>query len=385
MSGRIAIVGAGAAGLATARAYRESGGTGAVTMIGREPRAPYRRPPLTKEFLRGELPVEELSLEREGWFAEHEVELRLGCTVRAIDPDRGAVETDEGELRAAAIVLATGSEPVRPPLPGAEHPDVFTVREQGDSERIAQRVRPGAHAVVLGSGFIGCEIAGSLAMLGARVTMVAQEDAPQRERLGEQAAARIAGWLEELGVELVAGAQVGEIEDGRVAVLEDGRRIAGECILLGTGARPRVALAEAAGASVEHGAVAVDQHMRAGAGLLAAGDVAYAFNPSAGRRLRVEHWGEALAHGEIAGKVLAGVRARWDQVPGFWSTIGERTLKYAAWGDGYDASELVEHGDGAFTVWYSRAGALVGVLASERDEDYERGQELIRRGEGAPS
>ncbi|HUA75827.1 MAG TPA: FAD/NAD(P)-binding oxidoreductase [Solirubrobacteraceae bacterium] len=384
MSGRIVIVGAGPAGLATARAYRENGGTGAVTMIGSEPRAPYRRPPLTKAFLRGEMPVEELPLARESWYAEHEVELRLGCTAREVDPDGGAVETDEGELRAEAIVLATGSEPVLPPLPGVEHPDVLTVREQGDSERVAQRARPGAQVLVLGSGFIGCEIAGSLALNGAHVTMIAQEDAPQQERLGGEVAARLAGWLGELGVELVAGARVEEVEDGRIAVLDDGRRVVGECMVLGTGSRPRVELAEAAGASVEQGAVAVDEHMRASDRLLAVGDVACAHNPSAGRRLRVEHWGDALAHGEIAGKTLAGAQARWDQVPGFWSTIGRRTLKYAAWGDGYDASDLVEHGEDAFTVWYSRAGRLVGVLTSERDEDYERGQELIRGGRRAP-
>ncbi len=128
----------------------------------------------------------------------------------------------------------------------------------------------------------------------------------------------------------------------------------------------------------------VDAQMRAGERLLAVGDVAFAHNASAGRRLRVEHWGDALAHGEVAGKALAGRAAAWEEVPGFWSTIGERTLKHAAWGDGYDASELVEHADGAFTVWYSRAGTLVGVLTHDCDRDYERGRELIRRGAAAP-
>src|SRR6185312_15071564 len=357
--GGIVIVGAGPAGLATARAYRESGGSAAVTIVGRERAAPYRRPPLTKEFLRGEIAAEELPIEPEEWYRENEVRLVLGREVSAIDHRRGTVSLEGEELPADEIVLATGSEPVRPELPGAEHPQVMTVREIENSRRIA-------------------------ALLGAHVTLIAQEAAPQQERLGAEVAKRLAGWLSDLGVELLAGAEVRAIEDGRVAVLEDGRRVAAECVLLGTGARPRVELARDAGLDVEEGALPVDARMRACEGLLAAGDVAFAQNASAGRPLRVEHWGDALAQGEIAGEALAGRDSAWAQVPGFWSTIGEHTLKHAAWGDGYDSSELVEHPGGAFVSWYSRAGTLVGVLTSERDGDYERGRELIERGADGP-
>ncbi|HXD53677.1 MAG TPA: FAD-dependent oxidoreductase [Solirubrobacteraceae bacterium] len=382
--GGIVIVGAGPAGLATARAYRESGGSAAVTIVGRERAAPYRRPPLTKEFLRGEIAAEELPIEPEEWYRENEVRLVLGREVSAIDHRRGTVSLEGEELPADEIVLATGSEPVRPELPGAEHPQVMTVREIENSRRIAERVGEGTRVIVLGSGFVGCELAGSLALLGAHVTLIAQEAAPQQERLGAEVAKRLAGWLSDLGVELLAGAEVRAIEDGRVAVLEDGRRVAAECVLLGTGARPRVELARDAGLDVEEGALPVDARMRACEGLLAAGDVAFAQNASAGRPLRVEHWGDALAQGEIAGEALAGRDSAWAQVPGFWSTIGEHTLKHAAWGDGYDSSELVEHPGGAFVSWYSRAGTLVGVLTSERDGDYERGRELIERGADGP-
>jgi 3-phenylpropionate/trans-cinnamate dioxygenase ferredoxin reductase subunit len=380
----IVIVGAGPAGLATARAYRECGGTAPVTILGREPRAPYRRPPLTKEFLRGEMSAEELPLEQEGWYSEHEVQVRLGCEVDAIDPQAGTVRVDGESIQAEAIVLATGSEPVRPKLPGIEHVRVLSVRELPDSERIAERVRAGTHALVIGSGFIGCEIAASLARVGARITLIAQEDAPQRDRVGLAAALRIGDWLRELGVELVTGAEVRAIEDGRAALLGDGRRFEAEWVLLGTGAAPRGGLAEGAGVPVKQGAVLVDAQMRARDRLLAVGDVAFAYNASAGRGLRVEHWGDALAHGEIAGKTLAGHGAAWQEVPGFWSKIGEHTLKHAAWGDGYDSSELLAHAEGAFTVWYSSAGTLVGVLTHDRDGDYERGRELIREGAAAP-
>lgn len=118
--------------------------------------------------------------------------------------------------------------------------------------------------------------------------------------------------------------------------------------------------------------------------MLAVGDVAYAHNRCAGRRLRVEHWGDALGQGELAGRVLAGQDAQWQDVPGFWSMIGQHTLKYAAWGDGYEDSRFEEHPDGAFAVWYSRGGKLVGALTHERDGDYERARRLIAAGESPP-
>jgi NADPH-dependent 2,4-dienoyl-CoA reductase/sulfur reductase-like enzyme len=118
--------------------------------------------------------------------------------------------------------------------------------------------------------------------------------------------------------------------------------------------------------------------------VLAAGDAALAFNAAAGRHLAVEHWGEALAMGKVAGQTAAGADASWDEVPGFWSTIGGRTLKYAAWGDGFDQAALVDHGSGSFTAWYSRDGVAVGVLTHDADNDYERGQILIEQGRPAP-
>jgi NADPH-dependent 2,4-dienoyl-CoA reductase/sulfur reductase-like enzyme len=136
-------------------------------------------------------------------------------------------------------------------------------------------------------------------------------------------------------------------------------------------------------AIVVDGSMCVEQASRAGeaqCAVLAVGDVAYAYNARAGRHLCVEHWGDALGQGEVAGRVLAGEPTAWDSVPGFWSTIGEHTLKYAAWGDGHDDARFEQHDEGAFTVWYSHEGALVGVLTHERDDDYERGRELIGAG-----
>lgn len=385
---RIVIVGAGPAGLSTARAYREQGGTARVTLIGEEPRLPYERPPLTKELLRGEVNAAELPIEPGPWFEANDVELLRGVKVVAIDPGAGAVSSESGErLPADAIVLASGSRPLRPDLPGFDDPAVMTMRELPDSLTLAERALAGGPVLVIGTGFIGCEIAGSLAMRGVEVVLIGQEAFPQAERLGEGAGRRIAGWLEHLGVAPVAGASVAAVEDARIVVLEDGRRLSGSCVVLGMGTQPRGELASAAGLATREGALCVDAHMRSISGegtVLAVGDVAHAMNVSAGRSLRVEHWGDALSHGEVAGHALAGGGERWEDVPGFWSTIGRETLKYAAWGDGYEDARLIEHANGGFTVWYAREGAAVGVLTHERDEDYERGRELIRACEPAP-
>jgi 3-phenylpropionate/trans-cinnamate dioxygenase ferredoxin reductase subunit len=387
---RIVIVGAGPSGLATARAYREHGGSGSVTLVGEELLLPYRRPPLTKDFLRGELDAGELPLEQVPWFTANDVRPLLGTRAVAIDPDRGAVSLEDGEeLEAEAIVLASGSEPVRPQLPGFEDGSIMTMRTLPDSLALAERAREGDTVSVIGSGFIGCEIAASLAMRGASVTLIGEETLPQRGRLGEEVAKRLAAWLIQDGVRLLGGVAVSAIDHGRTVVLEDVRRIDGSCVVLGMGARPRGQLARDAGLPMHADAVLVDGSMRAcadagsgsGSGrVLAVGDVAHALNLSAGRHLRVEHWGDALAHGEIAGRTLAGVEAAWEEVPGFWSTIGRRTLKYAAWGDGYEECRVEDRADGGFSAWYERGGVCVGVLTHACDRDYERGRELIRRG-----
>jgi len=377
------VLGGGPAGLSATWAYREAGGRGAVGIVTDEHRVPYNRPPLTKELLRGEASEDELPIKAERWFVERGVSLVSGRAV-GIDPTERIVSLSGGRgLRYRSCVLATGAEPTRLPVPGADHPAVRVIRTLDHVRELTSRLDDGDPVVVIGSGFIGCEIAASLKRRGHEVTLVSGEDEPNAARLGPEAAAEIRRWLESDGVELSLGAQVDEIAAGNGALeVRAGRvRAQGTVIVMAAGVAPRGELAAAAGLDLYEGAVPVNSAMRASHdGLYAAGDVAYAENARAGRRLRVEHWGDALGQGEVAGRSAAGERVQWDAVPGFWSTIGSRVLKHAAWGDGFDRSRLERHGGGAFTAWYASDGRIVGVLTHEADDDYERGRSLIADG-----
>ncbi len=379
----IVIIGGGPAGLATARAYREARGAASVKILSTELYAPYNRPPLTKEFLRGEIPAEELPLENEEWFTRNAVKLELSTTAHTIDRERQVVVTDGEEIPYDVCVLATGSEPIRIPVPGGDDPEILVMRTIENSARLALRVGEGDSAVVVGSGFIGCEAAASLAMRGAHVTLVSQEVLPQGARLGEETGNRVQTWLEDRGINLRMGVDVEGItrqDAGYEVSLGDGSTVRGETVVFGTGVAPRLELAQSAELEIDSGVI-TDSSMRTSApDIFTVGDIAYAENEAAGRRLRVEHWGEALEHGRIAGTVLAGGEAKWTTAPGFWSTIGDKTLKYVAWGDGWDDLRFEDHGDGAFTVWYGNEGVCVGVLTHNADGDYERGRKLVEAG-----
>lgn len=376
----LVIVGGGAAAHACIGAYRDRGGDLPITLVSDDDRLPYFRPALTKGLLTGELDVASIGLADDpGWYADHGTNAWLSCSATGIDLRTCTVTTDRGPIGYESLVLATGSSASRLPVPGAQDPRVLTLRHAADSERLLLEVADGQPVLVIGSGFVGCEVAASLRKRGLEVTMATREAAPQHDRLGPAVGELIGGWLGDLGVHVHAGAELSEIDhvDGAArARFSNGLRLEAAHVVIAGGATTNIDIARTAGLATDD-AVEVDASMRtATTGVYAVGDIAAALHPVAARRLRVEHWGDAERMGTVAGAVIAGDQAAWTQVPGFWSNIGGRQLKYVAWGDGHDEVLVRPSADGV-TIWYGRQGLCAGVLTYEHDDDLARGEALI--------
>jgi NADPH-dependent 2,4-dienoyl-CoA reductase/sulfur reductase-like enzyme len=377
----LVVCGGGPAGHAAIRAYREAGGAGTVLLATREDRLPYARPPLSKEYLRGEMTAAELPLDDVAWYAAKEIVTALSSPVRGLDAAHRRLLLAGETIDFATVILATGATPATLPVPGGDDPSILRLREPHDSDRIRSAGARGSVAVI-GSGFIGCEVAASLAITGTRVQLVGEEAVPQAALLGDDAGKRIARWLTDFGVELVLGSAVQRIEEGRRVFLANGREVVADAIVTGAGIEPNTELARTAGMELDNDRVPCDASMQTVApGVLVAGDAAYAWNAAARRRLVVQHWGEAERMGEIAGHIAADQHDAWEQAPGFWSGIGDHTLKHVAWGDGHDDTRLLAgDDDDTFAVLYGRRGTLVGVLTSNLDEVYEQGGALVESG-----
>ncbi|MBV8347053.1 MAG: FAD-dependent oxidoreductase [Mycolicibacterium sp.] len=373
------VIGSGPAGVCAAATFRQHNDQLPVHIITADPDLPYARPPLSKEFLRGE--TDDVALHPGTWFADRSIELVYGAIVDGIDLAEHSVIAGGVHHRYQALVLACGASPAPLPVPGGE--TALQLRSLADAARLRQAGARADSAVVIGAGFIGCEAAASLSLRGIAVTVVAPEAAPQIQRLGPEAAERLVGLLSEVGVRFVGGVAVEAIDGG--VRLDNGVTINTDLVLAATGVRPQSSLAEAAGLDVRQSRIVVGPDMATSADdVYAAGDAALAFNATAGRHLAVEHWQDAADQGAVAGAGAAGRSAKWEAVPGFWTTIGHATVKYHAWGDGYQHSRLLQRENG-FTVWYEADGAAVGVLTCNADEDYDLGQDLISQRKPAPA
>ena len=377
---RLIVIGSGPAGIGAAETYRKHQPDAHIRILTADDRPPYERPPLSKEFLRGE--TDDVDLHPREWFDEQSIELTLASPVSDIDTARRVVTAAGEEYGYDALILTSGASPTPLDVPGGER--ALQLRSLSDATRLRESAGSASSAVIIGAGFIGCEAAASLAMRGLSVTLVAPSEMPQEKRLGAEAGRRLRDLVEAAGATYRGGTGVASI-DGDTVRLEDGSTITADLILAATGVSPNSDVAEKAGIVVE------DSRIVAGAdastsveGVWAAGDVTKTFNDGAGRSLVIEHWQDAADQGEVAGASAAGRQARWSAVPGFWTEIGDAAVKYHAWGDGYDDSRFVER-DGGFTVWYSSAGKAVGVLTHNADDDYDLGEELIGAGRPVPA
>ena len=331
---------------------------------------------MSKEYLRGDAEVADAELHPAQWFDEKGIELIRTGSVNELDCAGQQLTAGGTDYPYRWLVLACGSKPSPFEVPGAEL--ALKLRSLADAETLRNTAAEADSAVVIGAGFIGCEAAASLAMRGVSATLVSPDRVPQATRLGEDVGERILGLLTQAGARYAGSVSVTGLEEG-VVHLDNGVSINCDLALAATGVQPQSALAISAGINTSDGRIVVDSHMRTSAdNVFAAGDIAMAYNITAGRRLAVEHWQDAMDQGSIAGANAAGRPDEWDAVPGFWTTIGEATLKYHAWGDGFQRSRFIEHDDG-FTVWYEVDDATVGVLTYNADDDYDRGEDLIRR------
>lgn len=386
----LVVIGSGPAGVRAARAWLEAGGSTPVLLVSADRDEPYERPPLSKEVLAGDTQPEGSPID--GKPLPNQVELRLGQPVSQVDTDARTVTVGGEQVGYGQLVLASGSRPRSLPSADADA-DVHLLRSLDDAQRLVAAAGHARTALVLGSGFIGCEAAASLARRGVTTTLVSPEKDPQVDRLGTHAADAISGWLTGLGVALAMETEVSSIRAPRQVHLSDGTTHEPDLLLVAVGVEPSSDYLDGTALQQHEGRVVADEHLHAAPGVWVAGDLARAMHPVAGRPIPVEHWGDALAMGELAGANAATAAAAgssdktegkdawkpWDQVPGFWSTIGEHTLQYAAWGDGHD-EEVVDERPGRFTVWYGQDGRLVGVLGYNAEDDYERGQALIEQG-----
>jgi 3-phenylpropionate/trans-cinnamate dioxygenase ferredoxin reductase subunit len=326
------IAGAGLAGAKAAETLRAEGFDGRLVLIGSEPERPYERPPLSKGYLRGEVERPAVYVHDEGFYADHDIELRTSTSVMGLDPAAREVALADGQrLRFDRLLLALGSEPRRLSVPGASLDGVFYLRDLADAEALRPRLRAGARMVVVGGGWIGAEVAASARQAGVDVTIVHRRSLPLEGVLGAEVAQVFAEVHREHGVRLIANAALERLEgvgSGQRVVLADGRSLKCDLAVVGIGAAPRTELAAAAGLAVGDGVLVDERLETTAAGIFAAGDLANAWHPFYDRRVRVEHWANALNQGPVAARNMLGQAVAYERLPYFYSDQYELGMEY---------------------------------------------------------
>jgi 3-phenylpropionate/trans-cinnamate dioxygenase ferredoxin reductase subunit len=376
------IVGASLTGAKAAEALRATGFHGRLVLIGAEPERPYERPPLSKDFLRGETDGKPYVHEAD-FYEKNEIELRSSTTVRDLDASTHEVELEGGErLPYDKLLLATGAEPRRITIEGGELAGIRYLRTLSDSEALGRELTPDRRVVVIGSGWIGSEVAASARQKGAEVTVLQKGAFPLERVLGPEVGSIYAEIHRDHGVQLLPETTIEAIEgDGRVERVRagHGRVIDTDLVVVGIGVAPRAQLAERAGLRTDDGVV-VDERLRASAAdVFAAGDVANAKHPFYGQRLRVEHWDNAINQGEAAAKSILGSSERYDRIPYFFSDQYEVGMEYVGYAENWD--EVVIRGDVAareFIAFWLKDGRLVAGMNVNVWDVSDQLRQLIR-------
>jgi 3-phenylpropionate/trans-cinnamate dioxygenase ferredoxin reductase subunit len=371
-SNPIVIIGAGLTGGNAAVTLREEGSPGPVVLIGAEPGFPFGRPPLSKTYLRSEEKLDGWYVRPADWYDGHEVECRHGDTVTAVDPAAHTVTLDSGEeLGYAKVLIATGGRNRRLTIPGADLPGLFYLRTRAECDAIKQEAVPGRHAVVVGSGFIGCEVAASLTQLGVRVTVLFPGQIPLDRVLGGQVGALIGAFHQANGVDLRPGEQVAAFEGAErveAVVTASGHRFPCDFAVAGVGIQP----AFPAVAVDQQNGIMTDELCRTSApDVYAAGDVANTLHPLFGR-VRVEHYNNAEKHGRAAARSMLGSTEPYDYLYTFWSDQYEHKLEYVGHVTTWD--EFVVRGsleEAKLIGFYLVGGVVRAAVGLDRGGDPE--------------
>ncbi len=360
------IVGGGLAGAKAAEALRDNDFDGHIVLFANEEHLPYERPPLSKDFLAGKKALGDFTVHNAAWYRDHDVDLRLGTEVTAIDRDEHAVVLPDGEaIRYDKLLLATGSRSRRPELTGAGADRVYFLRDIEESEAISAVLTDGARLGVIGAGWIGLEVAAIARDRGADVTVVESAKLPLLGVMGPEVAEVFANLHREHGVDLRLDCGVAEIStsDGTATGLRlnDGSEVPADAVLVAVGAAPNVELAEQAGLAMAEGGVAVDASLRSSdPDIFAVGDIAAAENPLLGTRIRTEHWANALKQPAVAAAAMMGRDAVYDELPYFFTDQYDLGMEYVGHSAGYQS--VVTRGDldtREFTAFWLGAGNRV--------------------------
>lgn len=369
-SQRYVIVGAGAGGTAAAIMLRKHGFIGAITVITEDSSLPYDRPNLSKDYMTGTIPEDWIHLESEEYYQTHKIHFELKTSVVRIDSHHRTLLLSNGKtLRYDRCLLATGGEPIRPPIPGIDKGNVYYLRTIQDCRRIVARTSWAHRVVVIGAGFIGLEVAASLRQRNMDVHVVAPEEMPLMRALGVHVGSVLRRVHEEHGVHFHLGHTVKEIRE-RSVLLESGEQIECDFVVVGTGIRPNTLLAEQAGCWVENG-VLVNEYLETSVpGIFAAGDIARWPDPHSERSIRVEHWEVAERQGQVAALNMMGDRVRFQDNPFFWTQHYDLTLAYVGYSDRFDRMDVMGDLESrSFTVAYYEDRRVAAVLTVGRDQE----------------